>query len=119
MYIDRRAFIKSTSLGIGALTLPHTINSACSQPDKKLGIALVGLGNYSTNLLAPALQETEHMRLAGIVTGTPEKEKIWAEKYGIKPESIYNYENYDSIKDNPDIDVVYIVLPNGMHAEYT
>ncbi|MCB0669952.1 MAG: Gfo/Idh/MocA family oxidoreductase, partial [Saprospiraceae bacterium] len=41
------------------------------------------------------------------------------EKYGIKPESIYNYENYDSIKDNPDIDVVYIVLPNGMHAEYT
>ena len=42
-----------------------------------------------------------------------------AEKYGIDPKRIYNYENFDSIRDNPEIDVVYVVLPNSMHAEYT
>jgi flagellin-like protein len=81
--------------------------------------ALVGLGNLSTHQLGPALQKTRHCRLAGIVTGTPEKEKIWAEKYGIPERNIYNYENYDQIRDNPEIDVIYVVLPNGMHAEYT
>lgn len=87
--------------------------------NEKLGIALVGLGNYSTNQLAPALQETKLCRLSGIVTGTPEKEKIWAEKYDIPQGNIYNYENYDEIAGNDDIDIIYVVLPNSMHAEYS
>ncbi len=87
--------------------------------DGKLGIALVGLGNYATNQLAPALLQTEHCYLAGIVTGTPSKIAVWKEKYNIPDKNIYNYDNYDSIKDNPDIDIIYIVLPNNMHAEYT
>ncbi|HEV7780006.1 MAG TPA: Gfo/Idh/MocA family oxidoreductase [Chitinophagaceae bacterium] len=85
----------------------------------KLGIALVGLGNYAGMLLAPALQETDNCYLAGIVTGTPSKAATWKEKYNIPEKNIYNYGNYDSIKDNPDIDILYIVLPNSMHAEYT
>ncbi|MCB0685229.1 MAG: Gfo/Idh/MocA family oxidoreductase [Saprospiraceae bacterium] len=119
MHFDRRSFIRSTSLGLGSLALPKDIFSITGQTEKKLGIALVGLGSYSAGRLAPALQETEYIKLTGIVTGTPEKAKDWAEKYHIKTENIYTYENYDSIKDNPEIDVVYIVLPNGMHAEYT
>lgn len=86
---------------------------------KKLGIALVGLGQYSEKQLAPALQETKNCRLAGIVTGTPDKIGKWKEKYSIPDKNVYNYLNFDSIKDNPDIDIVYIVLPNSMHAEYT
>jgi len=85
----------------------------------KLGIALVGLGYYSENLLAPALQETEHCYLAGIVTGTPSKIDKWKSKYSIPDSNIYNYQNFDSIKDNPTIDIVYVVLPNSMHAEFT
>lgn len=88
------------------------------EQEKKLGIALVGLGYYSTNLLAPALQETEHCYLTGIVTGTPSKIDEWKLKYSIPDKSIYNYQNFDSIKDNPDIDIVYVVLPNSMHAEF-
>jgi predicted dehydrogenase len=86
---------------------------------KKLGIALVGLGKYSTEQLAPALLDTKKCRLTGIVTGSPEKATAWKEKYGIADTHVYNYENFDSIKDNPDIDIVYIVLPNAMHAEYS
>ena len=85
---------------------------------KKSGIALVGLGYYSTNLLAPALQQTEHCYLAGIVTGTPSKIDEWKSRYSIPDRNVYNYQNFDSIKDSPDIDIVYVVLPNSMHAEY-
>ncbi len=31
----------------------------------------------------------------------------------------YNYQNFDEIGNNKDIDVVYVVLPNAMHKEYT
>ena len=85
---------------------------------KKLGVALVGLGSYSTYQLAPSLLDTEHCYLAGIVTGTKEKESVWQEKYNIPKENIYNYENFDTIADNDSIDVIYVVLPNSMHAEF-
>lgn len=77
------------------------------------------MGSYSTYQLAPALQDTQHCYLAGIVTGTPEKEKTWADKYGIPEKNIYNYQNFDDIANNEDIDVVYVVLPNSMHAEFS
>lgn len=119
---SRRQFIKqSTAASLLAATpaIWHKdINLVGLRPKEKLGIALVGLGYYSGQILAPALQETENCYLAGIVTGTPEKEKVWAEKYGIKDNNIYNYENYESIADNDDIDIIYVVLPNSMHAEY-
>lgn len=95
--------------------------AACAQPsqNKKLGIALVGLGNYSNGQLAPALQETKHCYLAGIVTGTPSKEATWAQRYSIPEKNIYNYTNFDDIAKNPDIDIVYVVLPISMHKEFT
>ncbi|WP_291964559.1 Gfo/Idh/MocA family protein [Maribacter sp.] len=89
-----------------------------NKSSKKLGVALVGLGSYSTYQLAPSLLDTEHCYLAGIVTGTKEKESVWQEKYNIPKENIYNYENFDTIADNDSIDVVYVVLPNSMHAEF-
>lgn len=116
--IDRRAFNTTLSLGVGML-LNNT--KACAVPTakgKKLGIALVGLGRYSEYQLAPSLLDAVHCYLAGIVTGTPAKEKIWADKYDLPRSSIYNYDNFDQIRDNEDIDIVYVVLPNSMHAEY-
>jgi len=84
----------------------------------KLGIALVGLGKYSSGQLAPALQQTNKCYLSGIVTGTPAKATDWKRKYAIPAENVYNYDNFDNIKDNKDIDIIYVVLPNAMHAEY-
>jgi len=89
------------------------------KPKDKLGVALVGLGSYAGYELAPALQQTKNCYLAGIVTGTPAKEKVWADKYNIPQKNIYNYQNFDSITSNPDIDIVYVVLPVSMHKEYT
>ncbi len=118
--MKRRTFLKKTALGLAAAGAMPMCNFIPSKPEKdKLGIALVGLGNYSTQILGPGLQETKHCYLAGIVTGTPEKEGVWADRYQIPESNIYNYDNFDEIADNKDIDVVYVVLPNSMHAEYT
>ncbi|MBO0340862.1 MAG: Gfo/Idh/MocA family oxidoreductase [Bacteroidota bacterium] len=121
--ITRRNFNSLTIKGVGGAALLSSAPFACAmganQDKKKLGIALVGLGSYSTYQLAPALQDTQYCYLAGIVTGTPDKEKIWADKYGIPEKNIYNYQNFDDIANNKDIDVVYVVLPNSMHAEFS
>ncbi len=85
---------------------------------KPYGIALVGLGSYSKGQLGPALLETKNAKLTGIVTGSPEKVPEWREKYGIKEKNVYSYENFDEIADNKDIDIIYVVLPTGMHADY-
>lgn len=120
---NRRQFIQRSALGLGALAFgsPLLARSAYIKKNKedKLGIALVGLGNYATNQLAPSLLDTEHCYLAGIVTGTKEKEAKWMKQYGIPAGNVYNYENFDEIANNKDIDIVYVVLPNSMHAEYT
>ena len=121
--MKRRPFIKKliqTTGGIYLASQSPLLYGCNFQPkNKKLGIALVGLGGYAGGQLAPALRETEHCYLAGIVTGTKEKESRWARKYNIKKENIYNYENFDNIANNEEIDIVYVVLPNSMHADFT
>ena len=120
----RRDFLKAASLGLGATLVSPAVSRAAfwhraPADDDKLGVALVGLGNYATNQLAPALGHTQQCRLAGIVTGTPAKADIWSQQYKIPRTHIYNYQTFDRIADNEDIDIVYVVLPNAMHAEYT
>lgn len=120
---NRRSFVKnSLAVASGSFLLSSSAASFANiiVPKKKqaLGVALVGLGHYSTDLLAPALQQTKHCELEGIVTGSPEKIPVWQKKYNIADANVYNYENMHAVADNEAIDVVYIVLPPSMHAEY-
>lgn len=114
----RRTFLKTsaTALSLASFAFPALLNA---RPQAKIGVALVGLGYYSRDLLAPALQLTEHCELRGIVTGSPEKIPLWQEKYGIKDSNVYNYENLHQVANNDEIDVIYIVLPPALHAKYT
>lgn len=121
---SRRKFIHDLGLtAIGIAVVPSFANCSSTKnktarADGKLGIALVGLGSYATGQLAPALQQTTDCYLAGIVTGTPAKAEKWKAQYNIPDKNIYNYQTFDQIKNNPDIDIIYVVLPNSMHAEY-
>ncbi len=120
--INRRRFLRqsmvglSGALGMSAMAMPNFIDHSKKE---KLGVALVGLGYYSTDLLAPALQLTRNCYLAGVVTGTPSKAEKWKRLFNLRDSCIYNYQNFDSIANNPDIDVVYVVLPPSLHAEYS
>lgn len=116
---SRRNFLKNAGLSLAASSLPYSVLAGNIFTQKKLGVALVGLGYYSTDLLAPALQLTQYCELKGIVTGSPEKIPVWQRQYGIPDSNVYSYENMGEIANNPDIDVVYIVLPNGLHKKYS
>lgn len=119
---SRREHIKKMALGSATILsgLPAYASSFSKASDEKsLGIALVGLGNYATRAIAPAFASTKHCHLAGIVTGSPEKANKWKEQYKIPDTNIYSYDTFDQIADNEDIDIVYVVLPNAMHAEYS
>jgi glucose-fructose oxidoreductase len=117
---SRRALIK----GLAAAGLVGSLPAAYAAPRQSggkqgLGVALVGLGYYSTDLLAPGLQLTRNCHLAGIVTGTPSKAVEWQRKYDLPDRNIFDYDDFDRIADNPDIDVVYVVLPNHLHKPFT
>ena len=87
--------------------------------DKRLGIAVVGLGRLSLTQILPGFARSEHVRVAALVSGERDKARIIAAQYRVPETHIYDYANFDSLKNNPDVDVVYIVLPNALHAEYT
>lgn len=116
-HFSRRNLIKV--MGLLGLATQAPFLFAQTPPKKRIGVALVGLGSYAGGQLAPALQETQYCYLAGIVTGSPEKIPQWQERYKIPDGNVYNYENMHEIANNPDIDVVYIVLPTGLHAQYS
>jgi predicted dehydrogenase len=116
LLLSRRDFLRNSSLALASLPL---LNTLAAEPTRKIGFALCGLGNLSSYQIAPALQQTQYCRLAGIVTGTPAKAVRWKSQYDIPDHCIYNYDTMSEMADNPDIDVVYIVTPNALHAEST
>ncbi|RSK33911.1 Gfo/Idh/MocA family protein [Hymenobacter metallilatus] len=125
---SRRHFLRQTGLGVAlaavagpAAALPFTETTAAMQYDdqKKLGFAIVGLGKFAQEQMMPAFKDCKYARITALVSGSPDKAKKLAAEYGVDAKNIYNYRNFDSIKDNPAVDVVYIVLPVGLHAEYT
>jgi predicted dehydrogenase len=125
--ITRRGFLTKVGQGLAAANVAGTLvaDAAARQlvvpdaPGKKLGWAVVGLGSLAIYEILPAFDKCEKSKVVALVSGHPDKANKLALRYGVNPKNIYNYQNYDSIKDNPEVDVIYIVLPNGMHAEYT
>jgi predicted dehydrogenase len=119
MSIDRRRFMGGLAAAGAAGALLPRIAGAEQPPQKKLGVALVGIGKLTQGQLLPALQKTTNCRLTALVSGHPDKARAVAAQYGVPEKSIYTYETYDRLADNRDVDIVYVVLPNAMHAEYT
>lgn len=81
-----------------------------------LRVAIMGLGGYGTRV-AEAIQSCKKVKLTGIISGTPSKIKDWQAKYNIPQKNCYNYENFDAVKNNPDIDAIYVITPNALHHD--
>ena len=89
------------------------------EPDSRIGFAIVGLGRLSIDQILPAFAKTKACRPVALVSGSADKAGKIASQYGIKSSAIYSYSNFEQLAQNPEVKVVYIVLPNSMHAEYT
>ena len=118
--LDRRGVLLglgAASVGAAALALPRLTRGR--EKNRKVGYAIVGLGYYATRVIMPEFANCKSSRLVALVSGTPEKLEQYGREYGVPEQSRYSYADFDRIRDNPDVDVVYVVLPNSMHAEYT
>jgi len=116
---NRRGLMLAAGGALAATAVGAPALAAAASAERKIGYAIVGLGGYGLGIIAPQFKNCRHSRLVALVSGDPAKAKRVASEYGIPERNIYNYQNYDSIRDNPDIDVVYVCLPVSMHAEYT
>jgi glucose-fructose oxidoreductase len=101
-----------------SIPLAAEVAEATKGGERKPGIALMGLGLYSRGELGPALLKTKLCRLAGVITGSPEKGAAWSRQYGFPERNVWSYASMHEIAGNPDIDIVYVVTPNGLHAEH-
>jgi len=116
---SRRRFLAQTAAGIAVAPFISTsATRAKAQASRRLGVALCGLGSLSEHQIAPALQKTQHCRLAGLVSGTPASVAKFQAQYGVPDGSVYGYDDMHRMADNPDIDIVYVVTPNALHAEH-
>lgn len=123
---SRRQFLQKVTLSAAALPFlssfaPHEQQRvAQDQPydGPILKVALMGLGGYA-NIVAKAMQSSKKAKVVGLISGTPSKIKDWQERYNIPDKNCYNYDTYHQIKDNPDIDAVYVITPNSLHKEHS
>jgi predicted dehydrogenase len=123
--MNRRDFTRLSALALAAARLPGALAQGPPAPQsspvlpKPVGFAAVGLGAASTGFME-ACAGSPVVRIAALVTGHPDTKGVqFAEKYGIPKSSIYTYETFSKIRDNPDVAALYLGLPNSMHCEYT
>jgi len=121
----RRKFLQMLAAAGAGLALHRLGGSkalAAALPEagggRKLGVALMGLGQYASGQLAPALGETRLCRLTGVITGDQAKGEKWSQRHGFPATSVYHYNTIDRIAGNKDIDIIYVVTPPGLHAEH-
>ncbi|WPQ61203.1 Gfo/Idh/MocA family oxidoreductase [Chitinophaga sancti] len=109
---SRRVFLQN--LAMASIAIPFT--NFKLYEEKPLRVAICGLGGYGTRV-AEAIQSCSRVKLVGVISGTPSKIKAWQAKYNIPEKNCYNYENFDEIRNNPDIDAVYVITPNALHHD--
>ncbi|MGA2102555.1 MAG: Gfo/Idh/MocA family oxidoreductase [Candidatus Sulfotelmatobacter sp.] len=116
MNLTRRDFTKLSALALAARFAPNL--RAQAQAARKTGYCVIGLGRIAGHFM-PGTRNTTNSQITSLVSGHRDKADRVAAQFGIPASSIYNYENFDEIARNPNIDAVYVALPNSMHAEYT
>lgn len=116
----RRSFLTTTSLAFPAVVGLNAIVRAQAAREGKLGVALCGLGGFSERSIAPELPSAKHTYLAGVITGDPQgKGRKWAQQYGFPEKNILGYADLARLADRPEIAIVHVVTPNGLHAAHT
>src|SRR6202167_2003693 len=116
--MERRDFTKLSAFAMAWRCLPsYAQNIGASQTP--VGYAAIGLGTISS-IFMRACAQSQTAKVTALVTGHPDTKGVkYAAMYGIPKSAIYTYETFDRIRDNKDVDAVYVGLPNSMHGEYT
>ena len=109
---------RQTLIGMGAAAAAPFSFFMRGAP-KPVGWAVLGLGSYATNEIMPAFKDCERSKLVALVSGHPEKLSRLGDQYNIPTLNRYTYDAMDAIRDNPEIDVVYVITPPATHPGFT
>ena len=112
----RRELGRLGALGVGAAVASRL--GAQETGQRKIGYCVIGLGRIADHFMR-GVKNSSTCRITGVVSGHRDKAEKIAAQYGVPAGSIYSYEDMDRMRENKEIDAVYVALPNGMHAEYT
>jgi predicted dehydrogenase len=85
-------------------------------PAKRVRFAVVGLGTFAVGQMIPGFVASKRAQMTAFVSGNPQKAQDLGARYGVS--TLYNYDNFDTIAGDPNIDCVYIALPVALHAEF-
>jgi len=82
---------------------------------KKINWGFIGLGNIA-NKFAESFISIDNARIKGIASY--KKDKLFSFKKKFQIDQRYCFSNYKDLIICPEIDIVYIALPNSLHAKY-
>ncbi len=95
------------------------MNSEAWPENERVGFALVGLGALAREELLPAFRVSKKAKLTALVSGDLAKAQKIARENGVPEDSIYDYDSFDCVRENKEVEAVYIALPNAMHGLFT
>jgi glucose-fructose oxidoreductase len=113
--LSRRTFIGGAAAAAASLGLPR---DAMAQDAPKVGWAILGLGGYATQQIMPAFKDCTRSKLVALVSGTPGKLDRFGRQYGIPESHRYSYDTFEKIRENPDVQVVYVITPPATHRKF-
>ena len=76
---------------------------------------IIGPGFIATRAIIPAIQALSNSRILAVASSNEQRAREVALRSGIER----FYSDYQALLNDPDIDVVYIALPNHLHREWT
>jgi len=98
---------------------PEKGEPAADPMNERVGVAIVGLGRIAVEEFLPAFGSSKHAKPVALVTGDRAKGLKIAHQYNIPESAVLDYKDYEKLGSMPEVQAVYIALPNSMHAEYT
>ncbi len=82
--------------------------------DRKVRWGVLGYAGIARNHVIPAMVNAENGEAFAIASRSRDKLKEALERFGFRKV----YESYDKLLEDPEIDAVYIPLPNALHKEW-
>lgn len=86
-----------------------------AKKQRQVGYAVIGLGHIVQHAVLPAFQNAKGARLVALVSGDKDKRQELGTAYDVPT---FDYAQLEDCLDMPEVEAVYIGLPNDLHAEY-
>lgn len=100
---------------LGVVQVTETARVKRKQHMKTIRWGILGAANFALEQMGPAIHAARGAQLVALATSSPDK----AGSFRAFAPDLRVHDGYDALLADPDIDAVYIPLPNHLHVEWT